>query len=311
VISNAIVQAFFEMGVEPHTVAKLSGIGCSSKTPAYFMSSAWGFNSVHGRMPSVATGAGLANRDLLVAGVTGDGDTASIGIGQFMHLFRRNARCLYVVENNGVYGLTKGQFSATSDLGSRLKDGTENDLPPIDLCTMAIELGCGFVARSFSADRKQLIEILKAAIAYRGTSLLDVMSPCVTFNDHEGSTKSYDWGRDHEGPIHELGFVPAWEQPDSSFEAGKTIEVPMPAGGRVLVRRIDGSHDPRDKDAALALLRRARDKQEFLTGIFYLQPEQASLADRLNLVDAPLATLPPSLTRPSRQALAEIVESLR
>ena len=210
VITNTIISAFYEMGVEPHMVAKLSGIGCSSKTPAYFLDQAWGFNAVHGRMPAVATGAAVANRKLVNIGISGDGDTASIGMGQFVHLMRRNVPLIYIVENNGVYGLTKGQFSATADEGSTLKNGTECDLPAIDLCTMAIELGCGFVARSFSADRKQLLQILKAAIAFGGTCMLDVMSPCVTFNNHEGSTKSYDWGRDHEGPVHEVGFVPNW-----------------------------------------------------------------------------------------------------
>jgi 2-oxoglutarate ferredoxin oxidoreductase subunit beta len=311
VITNAIISAFYEMGVEPHRVAKMSGIGCSSKTPAYFLSNAWGFNSVHGRMPSVATGAVLANRNLIAIGVSGDGDTASIGIGQFVHMVRRNVPIVYVVENNGVYGLTKGQFSATSDAGSKLKDGTVNDLPPIDLCTMAIDLGCGFVARSFSADRKQLVEILKAAIAHRGTSVLDVMSPCVTFNDHEGSTKSYDWGRNHEGPIHELGFVPAWEHPEGTFEGGEAIDVPMPGGGTVRVKRVEGSHDPRNKDAALSLLRRAREKQEFLTGLFYLDPAVPTLHDVLRVEDEPLATLPAERVRPPKSVLDEIVESLR
>jgi 2-oxoglutarate ferredoxin oxidoreductase subunit beta len=311
VITNTIISAFYEMGVEPHRVAKMSGIGCSSKTPAYFMSTAWGFNAVHGRMPAVATGAVLANRRLVAVGVSGDGDTASIGMGQFVHMVRRNVPIIYVVENNGVYGLTKGQFSATSDIGSRLKDGTKNEMHAIDLCTMAIDLGCSFVARSFSADRKQLLEILKAAIAHRGTAVLDVMSPCVTFNDHEGSTKSYDWGRTHEGPIHEFGFVPAWEHPDAAFEGGKPVEVPMPDGGRVVVRRVDGAHDPRDKAAALTLLRRAREGQEFLTGIFYLKPDAPNLLDTLHLVEEPLGTLATESVRPPRKVLDEIVESLR
>jgi 2-oxoglutarate ferredoxin oxidoreductase subunit beta len=311
VITNAIITAFYEMGVEPHLVAKLSGIGCSSKTPAYFMNRSWGFNAVHGRMPSVATGAVLGNRKLVSIGVSGDGDTASIGIGQFVHMVRRNVPVVYIVENNGVYGLTKGQFSATADHGSRLKTGEVNEYPPIDLCTLAIELGGGFVARSFSADRKQLVALLKAAIAYRGTSVLDVMSPCVTFNNHEGSTKSYDYGRDHEGPIHELGFVPAWEDPAVEFKDGETIKVPLPDGGQVLVRRVEGSHDPRDKEAAFALLRRAASTQEFLTGLFYLKPDVPSLFDSMKLVDEPLATLPTAAVRPSRSALEEIVESYR
>jgi 2-oxoglutarate ferredoxin oxidoreductase subunit beta len=313
VITNTIVSAFYEMGVEPHTVAKLSGIGCSSKTPAYFLNGAWGFNAVHGRMPSVATGAAVANRTLVNIGVSGDGDTASIGMGQFVHMLRRNVPLIYIVENNGVYGLTKGQFSATADEGSTLKDGTVNDLPAIDLCALAIHLGCGFVARSFSADRKQLLQILKAAIAFEGTCMIDVLSPCVTFNNHAGSTKSYDWGRGHEGAVHEVGFVPAWTEPDVEFKEGESVAVPLPDGGTVFVQRLgEEQHDPRDKDAALALL--ARDYQnehEFLTGLMYLDSSRETLQDDMDLIDAPLCTLPEEVVRPSADVLAEINESLR
>jgi 2-oxoglutarate/2-oxoacid ferredoxin oxidoreductase subunit beta len=311
VISNTIIQAFYEMGVEPYSVAKMSGIGCSSKTPAYFLSRAWGFNAVHGRMPSVSTGAILANRHLKAIGVSGDGDTASIGIGQFVHLVRRNVPMIYIVENNGVYGLTKGQFSATADAGSTLKDGTVNDLPPIDLCTMAIDLGGTFVARSFSADRKQLLELLKAAIAHRGLAVLDVMSPCVTFNNHQGSTKSYDWGRDHEGPIHELGFVAAWEHPEVSPEDGKAIEVPLPDGSVIRVRRVENAHDPRNRAEALALLHRAHESQEFLTGLFYVDPDEPTLLDHMTLDEESLAHLPVDRLRPGRDALETINEELR
>src|SRR5437660_9705657 len=206
-ISDRIVDCFYELGVEPWTVAKFSGIGCSSKSPAYFLGLSHGFNGVHGRMPAIATGALLANRHLLGVGVTGDGDTASIGLGQFVHLVRRNVPLIYIIENNGVYGLTKGQFSATADLGARLKSGEVNELTPIDCCSLAIELGCAFVARSFSGDMKQLSAILEAAIAHKGTAIIDVISPCVTFNDHEGSTKSYKYSKEHETPIHDIGFV--------------------------------------------------------------------------------------------------------
>ncbi len=313
VITNTIISAFYEMGVEPHMVAKLSGIGCSSKTPAYFLNGAWGFNSVHGRMPSIATGVNMANRQLVSIGISGDGDTASIGMGQFVHMMRRNVPCIYVVENNGVYGLTKGQFSATADEGSKLKNGTLNDLPAIDLCAMAISLGCGFVARSFSADRKQLLQILKAAIAYGGTCMLDVMSPCVTFNNHEGSTKSYDWGRDHEGAVHEVGFVPYWEQPEQEFKDGEAVSVPMPDGGSVWIRRLEEeNHDPRDKQAALDLL--ARDYQnedEFLTGLIYVDPDVPTMPDVAELPDEPLATLPLEKVRPTREQLDEINESFK
>ena len=311
VITNALIAAMFEMGVEPHRVAKMSGIGCSSKTTAYFMNRAWGFNAVHGRMPAVATGAIMANRKLVSVGVSGDGDTASIGMGQFVHMVRRNVPIVYLIENNGVYGLTKGQFSATADQGSKAKGGDVNELPAIDLCTMAINLGCGFVARSFSADRKQLVALLKAAFAYDGTALLDVMSPCVTFNNHEGSTKSYDYGRDHEGRIHELGFVAAWEPPDLEFKDGESIQVPLPEGGTVMVRRVDGAHDPRDKAAALARLRDSDPLKELLTGLFYLEPAKPSLTKALRMVDEPLATLPLERVRPPASALAEIVENLR
>src|SRR5579884_1664499 len=207
-ISERIVDAFYEMGVQPERVLKLSGIGCSSKTPAYFVSRAHSFNSLHGRMPSVATGAGLANRSMISIGISGDGDTASIGMGQFVHLMRRNLPIIYIIEDNGVYGLTKGQFSATADLGSKQKTGVINDLPAIDTCALAIQMGATFVGRSFSGDKKQLLTMLKAAIAHRGTVMLDVISPCVTFNDHEGSTKSYKFMIDHEEPVHDLNFVP-------------------------------------------------------------------------------------------------------
>src|SRR5262250_319198 len=231
-ISERIIDAMYEMGVKPERVAKLSGIGCSSKSPAYFMSRSHSFNSVHGRMPSVATGAMLANRDLLTLGVSGDGDSASIGIGQFVHLMRRNLPMIYIIEDNGVYGLTKGQFSATADLGSTLKSGVANELPPIDTCELAISLGATFVGRSFSGDKKQLLSMLKAAIAHRGTSMLDVVSPCVTFNDHEGSTKSYKYMKDHEEPIQDINFIPAFEEIDVDYDPGATVQVTMHDGSR-------------------------------------------------------------------------------
>jgi 2-oxoglutarate ferredoxin oxidoreductase subunit beta len=301
----------WEMGVEPHRVAKMSGIGCSSKTTNYFLNKSWGFNAVHGRMPAVATGAILANRTLVGMGVSGDGDTAAIGMGQFVHLVRRNVPMVYVIENNGVYGLTKGQFSPTADLGSKLKTGVVNDLPAVDLCALSILLGCGFVARSFSADRKQLLQLLKAAISHNGTAVLDVISPCVTFNDHPGSTKSYDYGREHEEQIHEVGFVPAWEVPEADLPEGQATWVPMPNGGRIRVKKIARDFDPRDKEAALSLLREAEEKQEFLTGLFYVNPTQPSFVDLLNVGPEPLATLPESRTRPGREALAQIMEELR
>src|ERR1041385_8831454 len=229
-ISERIIEAMYEMGVEPEFVIKPSGIGCSSKSPAYFMSRSHSFNAVPGRMPSVATGALLANKKLVALGVSGDGDTASIGIGQFVHMMRRNLPMIYIIEDNGVYGLTKGQFSATADIGSKLKTGVINDLPPIDTCALAIKLGATFVGRSFSGDKKQLSAMLKAAIAHNGTVMLDVISPCVTFNDHEGSTKSYKFMKDHDEPIHEVSFVPSFENIDVDYSEGEIAEVTMHDG---------------------------------------------------------------------------------
>src|SRR5437764_2646344 len=242
-ISKRTMHAMFEMGVQPERVAKLIGIGCSSKSPAYFMGRSHSFNAVHGRMPSVATGAVLANRSLMALGVSGDGDTASIGMGQFVHLMRRNLPIIYIIEDNGVYGLTKGQFSATADLGSKLKTGVINDLPPIDTCALAIQLGATFVARSFSGDKKQLLNLLKAGIAHRGTVMIDVISPCVTFNDHEGSTKSYKYSKDQEEPVQEIGFIPSFENIDVDYDAGTTANVRMHDGSHLRLRKLDRDHD--------------------------------------------------------------------
>ncbi len=311
VITKQIVNAFYEMGVEPHRVAKFSGIGCSSKTPAYFLNRAWGFNAVHGRMPSMATGALAANRSLVGIGVSGDGDTASIGIGQFVHLVRRNIPLVYIVEDNGVYGLTKGQFSATADVGAKQKNGAVNTFLPIDCCSLAIELGGSFAARSFSGDMKQLQTILQAALAHRGTSVLDVISPCVTFNDHEGSTKSYKWSKEHEAPVHEIGFVPAFAETVAEIPPGETRDVPFPDGSVLRFRGVGRDYDPTDRDAALAAIHASHASGEILTGILYVDPAKPSLGDLLNLVDEPLFDLPMERLRPSKEALAAIVESLR
>src|SRR5579863_6357335 len=269
-ITERIIEAFYELGVQPHRVAKLSGIGCSSKSPAYFLSSSHGFNAVHGRMPSVATGALLANRTLLGLGISGDGDTASIGMGQFVHLMRRNLPLIYIIEDNGVYGLTKGQFSATADIGSKLKTGVVNELPPVDTCALAISLGATFVGRSFSGDKKQLLSMIKAAIAHRGTVMLDVISPCVTFNDHEGSTKSYKYMIDHEEPLQEISFVPSFEEIDVEYDAGTTIEVTMHDGSHLRLRKLEEDYDPTDRVRALTRLHQSHEKEEMLTGILYL-----------------------------------------
>jgi 2-oxoglutarate ferredoxin oxidoreductase subunit beta len=310
-ISERIVEAMYEMGVQPERVAKLSGIGCSSKSPAYFMNRSHSFNAVHGRMPSVATGAMLANRNLVSLGVSGDGDTASIGIGQFVHLMRRNLPIIYIIEDNGVYGLTKGQFSATADLGSKLKTGVINDLPPIDTCILAIQLGATFVGRSFSGDKRQLLAMLKAAIAHKGTVMLDVVSPCVTFNDHEGSTKSYKYVKDHEESLQEVSFVPHFEEIAVDYDAGSTLDVTMHDGSHLRLRKLEENYDPTSRLNALTRLTEAHERGEVLTGVFYVNPEAPSFLDMLNMTDQPLATLPDSVTRPGREALEAAMEELR
>ncbi len=311
VISERILEAMYEMGVQPERLAKLSGIGCSSKTPAYFMSRSHSFNSVHGRMPSVATGALLANRSLVGLGVSGDGDTASIGIGQFVHLMRRNLPMIYIIEDNGVYGLTKGQFSATADLGSKLKSGVVNELPPIDTCLLAVQLGATFVGRSFSGDKKQLSAMLKAAIAHRGTVMLDVVSPCVTFNDHEGSTKSYQYMKDHEEPLHEVSFIPHFEEIDVEYEPGSALDVRMHDGSHLRLRKLEEDYDPRDQGMAMERLHDAHKKGEVLTGVFYVNPDKPTFLDMLNMTEEPLATLGQERVRPPKEALDAAIEELR
>src|SRR5580658_3186495 len=292
VISERIIDAFYEMGVQPERLMKLSGIGCSSKSPAYFMSRSHSFNSVHGRMPSVATGALMANHTMRALGVSGDGDTASIGFGQFAHLMRRNLPLIYIIEDNGVYGLTKGQFSATADIGSTLKTGVINDLPPIDTCVVAVELGATFVGRSFSGDKKQLSAMLKAAIAHKGTVLLDIISPCVTFNDHEGSTKSYKYMKEHDELVNETGFIAQFENISVEYDPDTTVDVELHDGSHLRLRKLHEDYTPTSKTGAVNMLMEAHEKGEVLTGVFYINTEELDFATRLNLVDEPLATLP-------------------
>jgi 2-oxoglutarate ferredoxin oxidoreductase subunit beta len=310
-ISERIVECFYEMGIEPWTVAKFSGIGCSSKSPAYFLGLSHGFNGVHGRMPAIATGALLANRTLMGVGVTGDGDTASIGIGQFMHLVRRNLPLIYVIENNGVYGLTKGQFSATADLGSTLKTGTVNDLPPFDCCALALRWGATFVARSFSGDKRQMQAILKTAIAHQGLSVIDIISPCVTFNDHQGSTKSYTYMKDHESVLHELDFVPFYEDISVDIAEGEVRDVEMHDGSHLRIRKLHREYDPTNRLTAASLLEESEAKGEVLTGVLYVNTSKPTFLEQLNLADEPIATLPQSKTRPSREVLDQVMEELR
>ncbi len=310
-ISSQLIRAFFESDVRPHQVAKLSGIGCSSKTPAYFLNHSHGFNAVHGRMPSVATGAVLANRRLVAVGVSGDGDTASIGIGQFVHLVRRNLPLIYIVENNGVYGLTKGQFSATADENAALRSGEVNRLPNIDLCGMAIELGATYVARSFAGDPKQLVALLRGALAHNGTAVIDILSPCVTFNNHAGSTKSYTWGKDNEEPIHILDFVPAMDQIEVEYEEGTDQEVQLHDGSWVRLRKLERGYDPTDRRAAQELVLEANEKNLFLTGLLYLDTSKRTFLDSLELCDEPLALLSEDQLRPPPEVLDEVVASYR
>ena len=310
-ISERIINACFDMGIDPDRVIKLSGIGCSSKSPAYFLGSAHGFNAVHGRMPSVGTGALLANRKLIAIGVSGDGDTGAIGIGQFVHLMRRNLPIIYIIEDNGCYGLTKGQFSPTADLGSKLKTGVGNDLPPIDMCALAIELGASFVARSFSGDKRQLTAVLKAAISHRGTAMLDVLSPCVTFNDHEGSTKSYAYAKSHDDPLEELSFVPYFEDITIDHEPGTTQAVVLHDGSTLYLKKLGDDYNPLDTFQALKVLHETRARGEFATGLIYVEPKKPDFLDVLNIVDEPLATLPQERVRPPKQVLQEIMDDLR
>ncbi len=309
-ITAAIIQAAYEANLEPHRVAKLSGIGCSSKTPAYFLGHSHGFNAVHGRMPSIATGVHLANRELLLIGVSGDGDTASIGLGQFCHMIRRNVPVVYIIENNGVYGLTKGQFSATADVGSSMKTGRVNELMPIDCCELAIQLGCGFVARSFSGDLKQLRALLKAAFSHRGTAVLDVVSPCVTFADHEGSTKSYAYVKEHDAPLHQIDFIPYYEDITVDYEPGTTYDVEMPDGSHVVLQKLDADHDPRSREQAFAVVEKSRRDQRLLTGLIYVDPHATPLDDELGMIDMPLAQLPLDKVRPPKATLEAIMEQM-
>jgi len=310
-ISERIVECFFEMGISPMRVAKFSGIGCSSKSPAYFLGLSHGFNAVHGRAAAVATGAMLANRNLLGLLVAGDGDTASIGLGQFMHLLRRNLPLIYIIEDNGVYGLTKGQFSATADLGSTLKTGVVNDMPPIDCCLLGIEMGATLVARSFSGDKRQLQALLKAAIAHKGLSLIDVVSPCVTFNDHLGSTKSYAYMKDHDHLLHEVSFVPAYEDISIEMGEGETRDVELHDGSTIRLKKLDRDYDPTEKLNAIRAIHESAKAREVVTGLLYINPRERNFVELLNLIDEPLATLPESRTRPPREALAQIMEELR
>jgi 2-oxoglutarate ferredoxin oxidoreductase subunit beta len=310
-INAAIVQACWEMNIEPHKVAKLSGIGCSSKSPAYFLSNSHGFNSVHGRMPSVATGASLANRDLIYFGVSGDGDTASIGMGQFVHVVRRNLKMVYLVMNNGCYGLTKGQDSATADAGSVNKSGHENLFAAIDLSSLAIELGATFVAQSFSGDKEQLVPLLKAAMRHNGFAFLNVISPCVTFNNNPGSTKSYDYVREHVAATATLDFVPMMREITTTYEAGSVNEVTMHDGSVIHLNKLEKDWDPSDRLSATNAVRQAKRRNEILTGLLYMNENSVDLHGLLNTSDRALNSLTEAELCPGDRALESINAALR
>lgn len=306
-ITNHLIKALYELGIEPHRLAKMSGIGCSSKTPAYFVDSAHGFNAVHGRMAAVATGAKLANSDLHVLGVSGDGDTVSIGLGGFSHLIRRNVDMTYLIEDNGTYGLTKGQFSATADVGSIQKKGQPNIYHPIDPCALALSVGATFVARSFSGDGKQLVPLIKAAIVHPGTAVIDVISPCVTFNDHEGSTKSYSYVKDHDAAIQDISFIPYFEEISIDYPEGTSTEVTLHDGSHLVLKKLDQDYDPTDRVAAMRLIEESHRTGQLVTGLLYLDPDSEDLRARERIVSRPLVQLRTEELRPSREAFDRLI----
>lgn len=307
-ITRHIINACYDYGVQPHMVAKMSGIGCSSKTTAYFLSRSSGLNAIHGRMPATSTGVKAANRNLMVIGISGDGDTASIGMGQFCHLIRRDLPMTYIIENNGVYGLTKGQFSATADPGSAQKGGGQNLFDMIDCAAIAIELGCGFVARSFSGDAKQLVPLLKAAFSHKGMALLDVISPCVTFNNHEGSTKSYPHVQQANTPLHVLDYAPSYEEVQVDYPEGATQKVDLPDGSRLLLKKLDRNYDPMDKIGALKTLEESKREGKLVTGLLYVNTRKKNLLEIENLTDVPLYELTEKELRPSKETFDKILE---
>jgi 2-oxoglutarate/2-oxoacid ferredoxin oxidoreductase subunit beta len=306
-----VIQACWELDIAPHRVAKLSGIGCSSKTPDYFLGNSHGFNSVHGRMPSVLTGANLANRDLIYLGVSGDGDSASIGLGQFAHAMRRGVNMTYIVENNGVYGLTKGQFSATADAGSRSKRGVVNSDTAIDMVSLALQLGATYVARSFSGDKDQLVPLIKGALAHRGAALLDVISPCVAFNNHAGSTKSYDYVREHNDAVNRLDFMPLHAPISAAYGPGSVIEITQHDGSRLRLRKLHDGYDPGDRLAAMNHIQSHQARGEIVTGLLFIDPEADDLHANLNTVEKPLNQLGKAELCPGAAMLERINASLR
>jgi 2-oxoglutarate ferredoxin oxidoreductase subunit beta len=310
-ISGALIEACFELDIEPHRVAKLSGIGCSSKTPTYFLGNSHGFNSVHGRMPSVLTGANLANRDLIYLGVSGDGDSASIGLGQFAHALRRGVNMVYIVENNGVYGLTKGQFSATADRGSKSKRGVTNTDNSIDLVALALLLGATFVARSFSGDKEQMVPLIKAAIEHEGAAFIDIISPCVAFNNHLGSTKSFDYVREHNEAVNRLDFITGRAQITVAYQPGGVEVVEQHDGSKLMLKKVAADYDPHDRLGAMNFLQRHAAIGQIVTGLLYVDPEPEDLHRNFNTVEAPLNSLAEAELCPGAAMLEKINANLR
>lgn len=310
-ISASILQAAFEMNIEPHKLAKLSGIGCSSKTPAYFLNNSHGFNSVHGRMPSVATGANLANKELIYFGVSGDGDTASIGMGQFIHAVRRNLNMIYIVMNNGCYGLTKGQDSATADQGSINKKGKENPFESIDLASLALEMGAGFVAQSFSGDKSQLVPLIKAAMKHKGFSFINVISPCVTFNNNVGSTKSYDYVREHVEATSTIDFIPEMQEINANYDEGSLQKVKLHDGSQLSLHKLAKDWDPTDKRSAINAMQNAKESGDILTGLIFLDDNQVELHEILNTSDKPLNKMTEAELCPGNDVLQKINAGFR
>jgi 2-oxoglutarate ferredoxin oxidoreductase subunit beta len=307
-VTAAIVQAVFELDIEPHRLAKMSGIGCSSKTPAYFASQSHGFNAVHGRMPSVTTGANAANRDLTYIGVSGDGDSLSIGVGQFVHAIRRNLNMCYIIENNGVYGLTKGQFSASADIGSKPKKGLPNAQEPIDPVSTALSLGASYIARSFSGDKEQLVPLIKGALRQKGFALVDIISPCVTFNDHKGSTKSYAHTRQFYHQVVDMDFVPPAEEIRTAYAEGEAMPVELHDGSRIVLRKADERYDPTSRAAAFKYLRESFNAGEITTGLLYIDEMRKEMHELMGNVDTPLAHLPLETLHPGAAELAKILK---
>lgn len=310
-VTAAIIQAVFELDIEPHMLAKMSGIGCSSKTPAYFVSQSHGFNSVHGRMPSVTTGANAANRELTYIGVSGDGDSLSIGVGQFVHAIRRNLNMCYIIENNGVYGLTKGQFSASADIGSMPKRGQANQQEPIDSVSTALSLGATYIARSFSGDRQQLVPLIQGALRHSGFALVDVISPCVTFNDHEGSTKSYAHTRQFYHHVVDMDFVPPAKEIKTAYDEGSSMSIELHDGSKIILRKVDQNYDPTSRAAAFKYLREHFNAGEIITGLLYINESRQEMNDLMGNVDTPLAHLPLDTLRPGKGELKKILSGYR